>query len=71
MMMNNQTDITEEVWNDEVIRYIAHRHHATVDDVVDSAMTDDCIAVNLEENEKNIIRDLIQGGIKTLTSNNH
>ena len=50
----------KEVMDDEVIQCIAHRHHATADDVVDSAMKDDCIKVYLEDNEKNIIRDLIR-----------
>ena len=50
----------KEVLDDEVIQYIAHRHHATADDVVDCAIKDDCIKVYLEDNEKNIIRDLIR-----------
>ena len=50
----------KEVLDDEVIQYIAHRHHATADDVVDSAIKDDCMKVYLEDNEKNIIRDLIR-----------
>ena len=50
----------KEVLDDEVIQYIAHRHHATADDVVNSVIADDCIKVYLEDNEKNIIRDLIR-----------
>ncbi|MGM9697281.1 MAG: hypothetical protein ACI3Y0_01365 [Prevotella sp.] len=50
----------KEVLDDEVIQYIAHRHHATADDVVSSCVAEDCNKVNLEENEKNIIRDLIR-----------
>ena len=50
----------KEVLDDEVIQYIAHRHHPTADDVVNSVIADDCIKVYLEDNEKNIIRDLIR-----------
>ena len=50
----------KEVMDDEVIQYIAHRHHTTANDVVDSCVEGDCMKVNLEDNEKNIIRDLIR-----------
>ena len=49
----------EKILDDVVIQYLAHRHHATADDVVDSAIKDDSTKVNLEDNEKNIIRNLI------------
>lgn len=59
-MMHIKTNIKEEILDDEVIQYIAHRHHATADEVADSVTRGDCMKVNLEENEKNIIRDLIR-----------
>lgn len=49
----------EEVLGDEVIQYIAKRHHVTVGDVMDSFIESGKPKVNLEDNEKNIIRDLI------------
>ena len=58
--MEIQSGHKEDLLDDEVIQYIAHRHHATADDVVDSTIKDDCIKVYLEDNEKNIIRDLIR-----------
>ena len=50
----------EELLDDEVIQYIAHRHHATGNDGVDRCVEGDCMKVKLEDNEKNIIRDLIR-----------
>ena len=58
--MEIQSGHKEDLLDDEVIQYIAHRHHATADDVVDSTIKDDCIKVYLEDNEKNIIHDLIR-----------
>ena len=58
--MEIQSGHKEDLLDDEVIQYIAHRHHATADDVVSSCVAEDCNKVNLEENEKNIIRDLIR-----------
>lgn len=58
--MDINTSIKKELLDDEVIQYIAHRHHVTADDVVDSVIAGDCIKVNLEDNENNIICDLIR-----------
>ena len=58
--MEVKSGTKEELLDDEVIQYIAQRHHATADDVVNSVIADDCIKVYLEDNEKNIIRDLIR-----------
>ena len=58
--MDINTNIKKELLDDEVIQYIAHRHHVTADDVVDSVIDGDRIKVNLEDNENNIICDLIR-----------
>ena len=58
--MEENSGNKEELLDDEVIQYIAHRHHATADDVVSSCIAGACMKVNLEDNEKNIIRDLIR-----------
>ena len=58
--MNSPTSITEDLLNDEVIQYIAQRHHVTVDDVMDSFIGNGHPKADLEDNEKNIIRDLIR-----------
>ena len=58
--MDINTYIRKELLDDEVIQYIARRHHITADDVVNSVIADDCIKVNLEDNENNIICDLIR-----------
>lgn len=57
--MDNRTNIAAEILDDEVVQYIAHRHHATADDVIESIIKGSP-KVDLEENEKNIIRDLIR-----------
>lgn len=36
--MDINTNIKKELLDDEVIQYIAHRHHVTADDVVDSVI---------------------------------
>ena len=58
--MDINTNIKKKLLDDEVIQYIAHRHHVTADDVVDSVIDGDRIKVNLEDNENNIICDLIR-----------
>lgn len=58
-IIDNRTNITEDIKADEVIRYIAHRHHATADDVIKSVIGNRP-KVDLEENEINIIRDLMR-----------
>ena len=58
--MEIKSSYKEGLLDDEVIQYIAHRHHATANDVVDSCIEGDCMKVNLEDNEKNIIHDLIR-----------
>lgn len=57
--MDTRTNITEDIKADEVIRYIAHRHYATADDVIKSVIGSSP-KVDLEENEINIIRDLMR-----------
>lgn len=56
--MDIKTNTKEELLGDEVIQYIAHRHHATADDVIETIINGNP-KVALEYNEKNIIRDLI------------
>lgn len=58
--MDINTSIKKELLDDEVTQYIAHRHHVTAEDVVDSVIADDGIKVNLEDNENNIICGLIR-----------
>lgn len=58
--MEIKSSYKEGLLDDEVIQYIAHRHHTTADDVVSSCIAGDCMKVNHEDNEKNIIRDLIR-----------
>lgn len=48
--MEENSGNKEELLDDEVIQYIAHRHHATADDVVSSCIAGDCMKVNLEDN---------------------
>ena len=51
--MNN--DIPRKVLQDEVVKFIAERHHTTAQYLIDH-LSD----LKLEENEAQIIRDLIQ-----------
>ena len=56
--MERPKNIAEAIFDDEAIQYIARRHHATSADVIDTIIND-IPRVELEDNEKNIIRDLI------------
>ena len=56
--MDIHTDIEKELLNDEVIQYIASRHHVTATDVIETIINNHP-EVDLEDNEKIIIRDLI------------
>ena len=59
--MDDEITIPEELIADEVVQYIAHRHHISVKDLLDDYTTQEISCVGLlEANEVNIIRDLIQ-----------
>ena len=55
--MDDGITIPEALIVDEVVQYIANRHHISVNDLL------------LEVNEVNIIRDLIQMYIKSTNNN--
>ena len=57
----NGITIPEELIADEVVQYIANRHHISVKDLLDDYTTQEISCAGLPEvNEMNIIRDLIQ-----------
>ncbi len=68
--MNQQTDIPEEMYNDEVVCFLADRYHITPrkllqcfikqDSPASEMVTDSC-AFRLEENEMAILRDMLAG----------
>ena len=60
--MDDGITIPEGLIVDEVVQYIANRHHISVKDLLDDYTTQQKIARVgfLEVNEMNIIRDLIQ-----------
>ena len=59
--MDDGITIPEGLIVDEVVQYIANRHHISVKDLLDdyTAQEISCVGL-LEVNEMNIIRDLIQ-----------
>ena len=59
--MDDGITIPEGLIVDEVVQYIANRHHISVKDLLDdyTAQEFSCVGL-LEVNEMNIIRDLIQ-----------
>ena len=59
--MDDGVTIPEGLIVDEVVQYIANRHHISVKDLLDDYTTQEIARVGfLEVNEMNIIRDLIQ-----------
>ena len=55
---------------DEVVQYIANRHHISVNDLLDDFTTQEIARVGLlEVNEVNLIQDLIQMYIKSTNNN--
>ena len=59
--MDDGVTIPEGLIVDEVVQYIANRHHISVKDLLDDYTTQEFSCVGLlEVNEMNIIRDLIQ-----------
>lgn len=58
--MDRKTSTPEKLLYDEVVQYIAHRHHVTAGEVIDSFIRDGRPKVDLENNEINILRDLIR-----------
>lgn len=55
-------NIEEQLSQDEVVRYIADRHHQSVQDVISRFLPAENLSQEsaLEENEKEIIRELIR-----------
>ena len=59
--MDDGIIIPEALIVDEVVQYIANRHHISVNDLLDDFTTQEIARVGLlEANEMNLIRDLIQ-----------
>ena len=59
--MDDGITIPKALIVDEVVQYIANRHHISVNDLLDDFTTQEIArVVLLEVNEVNIIRDLIQ-----------
>ena len=69
--MDDGIIIPEALIVDEVVQYIANRHHISVNDLLDDFTTQEIACVGLlEVNEVNIIRDLIQMYIRSTNKNN-
>ena len=59
--MDDGIIIPEALIVDEVVQYIANRHHISVNDLLDDFTTQEISRVGLlEVNEMNLIQDLIQ-----------
>lgn len=67
-MMNEQIDIPAELYEDEVVRFLANRYHTSAENVVKCFLIQDSISpgqengfatFRLEENEMEIMRGLI------------
>lgn len=59
--MDDGITIPKALIVDEVVQYIANRHHISVNDLLDDFTTQEIARVGLlEANEMNLIRDLIQ-----------
>ena len=59
--MDDGATIPEALIIDEVVQYIANRHHISVNDLLDDFTTQEIARVGLlEVNEVNLIQDLIQ-----------
>lgn len=66
--MNQQTDIPEEIYADEIVCFLADRYHTTPRQVLQRFIGQDNPALEtppgafrLEENEMAILRDLLAG----------
>ena len=69
--MNEQIDIPAELYEDEVVCFLANRYHTSTENVVKCFLIQDGISpgqenglatFRLEENEMEIMRGLIYGG---------
>ena len=65
-MINQRTDIPEEIYHDEVVRFLADRYHAAPRDVLQCFLDQNGHATQaatfpfqLEENEMAILRDML------------
>ena len=68
--MDDGIIIPEALIVDEVVQYIANRHHISVNDLLDDFTTQEIARVGLlEVNEVNLIQDLIQIYIKSTNNN--
>ena len=69
--MDDGIIIPEALIVDEVVQFIANRHHISVNDLLDDFTTQEIARVGLlEANEMNLIRDLIQMYIRSTNKNN-
>ena len=69
--MDDGIIIPEALIVDEVVQYIANRHHISVNDLLDDFTTQEIARVGLlEANEMNLIRDLIQMYIRSTNNSN-
>ncbi len=69
--MDDGIIIPEALIVDEVVQFIANRHHISVNDLLDDFTTQEIARVGLlEANEMNLIRDLIQMYIRSTNNSN-
>ncbi len=69
--MDDGIIIPEALIVDEVVQFIANRHHISVNDLLDNFTTQEIARVGLlEANEMNLIRDLIQMYIRSTNNSN-
>lgn len=70
-MMNERIDIPAELYEDEVVCFLADRYHTSAENIVKCFLIQDSISprqenglanFRLEENEMEIMRGLIYGG---------
>lgn len=65
-MMNRQTDVPEEIYNDEIVNFLADRYRTTSREILqrfleqnDSVPEMESGTFRLEENEMAILRDMM------------
>ena len=65
-MMNRRTDVLEEIYNDEIVNFLADRYRTTSREILqrfleqnDSVLEMESGTFRLEENEMAILRDMM------------
>lgn len=70
--MNTENFTFQDLYEDEAVRFIADRHHATVRHfLARNGLLDVSSEVSLADNEMEILRGLIYDVYKLLDSDNH